>query len=175
MLPAKSTAMPQGLLNVAIILDPFAAPTAPLPAIVFTTPNEVIFLIRLLPLSAIYKLPEASIAIPAGLLKLANDPMPFAEPLLVLPAIVVTAPLGVTFLIRLLPLSAIYKFPAASATIAAGPLKLAAKPVLSAEPAKPLPANVVVNPNDDAFAGALLFFEQLTIINNINVAANMET
>ena len=59
------------------------------------------------------------------------------------PAQVVTFPLESIFLIKLLSLSATYKFPEASKTDPSGLLNLASLPIPSLEPVWPEPANVL--------------------------------
>lgn len=86
-----STAIPIGLLKVAALPVPSARPAAPLPASVVTVPSGVIFLMRLLPWSATYKLSLALIARPLGLLNRAFVPFPSAKPY-VPPAKVVVVP-----------------------------------------------------------------------------------
>jgi hypothetical protein len=89
-------------------------------------------------------LPALSTATPEGLLKVAADPIPSADPFDPEPANVVTTPLGVTFLILLF--AETYTLPILSTATALGLLKLAAKPVPSADPTDPEPANVVTTP-----------------------------
>jgi len=60
--------MPVGLQKLAKVALPSILPPLAIPAMVVTTPTEVIFRILLLPLSATYKVPEASTVIPKGLL-----------------------------------------------------------------------------------------------------------
>ena len=62
----------------------------------------IIFLMRLPPTSAIYKLPTASIASPEGFKKLAATPEPSAYAAVPLPAQVETLPDGEIFRMRLL-------------------------------------------------------------------------
>ena len=89
---------------------------------------------RLLPLSAIYKLPLESLAIPVGKLSKAAVPTPFVFPLVVVPMIVVTTPADDIFLIIWLYLSTTYILSFESITIPSGVRKVAAVPVPSALP-----------------------------------------
>ena len=75
--------------------------------------TQVIERIRLLPISAIYTLPLLSTATPSGTgisAEVGGPPSPPYPPI-PLPAIVVIIPAALTFLIRLLPQSAIYTLP----------------------------------------------------------------
>src|SRR6185437_732634 len=128
-LPYMSATTPWGLLKVAAVKLPLPAPADPVPASVLTVPAGVILRIRLLLESPMYKLPLASMVIPAGPLNEAAVPTPLAEPAVPVPAMVVTTPSGVILRIRLLPLSATYTFPMPSTVSACGWLKDAAAPV----------------------------------------------
>src|SRR5437016_592387 len=66
-LPASSTATPNGPFNWAPVADPLSPlkPCAPLPATVVITPLETVRM-RLLPQSAMYRLPAASTATAVG-------------------------------------------------------------------------------------------------------------
>ena len=75
---------------------PSAAPTAPLPASVLTTPPGVTRRTQLLPESPTIALPLASTAMPWGSLKEALAPAPLANAAAPLPASVDTTPAGVT-------------------------------------------------------------------------------
>ena len=141
-----SIVMPWGKLKLAKISTESFDPCKPLPAKVVTTPLGVILRILWLPISATYTLPKASTASPLGLLKLAATPVPFVEPLTPLPAKVVTIPVGVILRILLLYWSTTNTLPEASTATPEGPLKLAAIPVASVEPCKPLPAKVETTP-----------------------------
>ena len=97
-LPAPSTSSPLGPLRLDVKAGPLTVLWLLLPATVVTTPAGVTFLIRLLPKSAINKLPAASKARPAGELNEALVPVPSAKPCVKLvPAKVVTTPACVTF------------------------------------------------------------------------------
>ena len=80
--------MPLGPLKLAAIPVPSVAPTAPVPAMVLTTPAVVTALIQLE--SATYPTPEASVAIPWEEKKLAAVPWPLVKDDAPFPASVVT-------------------------------------------------------------------------------------
>ena len=106
--PSGVTAMPQGLLNRAVVPAPLALPEVPAkPATVVTTPAEVILRTVWLPLSATWKVPEASKAMAFGVLKRALPPVASVLPEVpASPAKVVTSPLVAIFRMAWLPLSA---------------------------------------------------------------------
>ena len=131
-LPLESTAMLRGLLNIAAVPVPSAKPLT-LPAKVVTTPSGVIFLMRWFAVSATNTLPLESTPTPRGKKNVAAIPVPSAEPI-ELPARVVTTPSGVTFLMRLFPLSATYKLPLESRVISEEALNAAAVPIPSINP-----------------------------------------
>ena len=86
-----SAATPYGELNVAAAPVPSAAAELPLPAKVLESPEYVTARMRLLLASATYRVPSASTdAMPAGSLKAAAVPSPFAKLALPLPAKVLT-------------------------------------------------------------------------------------
>lgn len=90
-----SIAIPLGALNFAEVPVPSVFPATPDPAIVVTFPAGVIFLMIWLPVSATYKLLLESIAIPVGLLNLAQVPKPSVFPVqLKQPANTETNPAG---------------------------------------------------------------------------------
>ena len=90
-----SIAIPLGALNFAEVPVPSVFPATPDPAIVVTFPVGVIFLMIWLPVSATYKLLLESIAIPVGLLNLAQVPKPSVFPVqLKQPANTETNPAG---------------------------------------------------------------------------------
>ena len=130
-----------------------AGPTGPPPASVVTTPDGVILRI-LLPYPSVTKtFPDASTAIPLGLLKLAAAPVPscpIGSPPIAPPASVVTTPAGVILRILLFIVSATKTVPYWSTAMPWGLLKLAAVPVPSwpipAPPPMPPPASVVTTP-----------------------------
>ena len=95
-------------------------------------------------MSATYKVPDESIEIPPGLLKLALFPIPFRSPTIPDPANVLTAPEGEIFLITLFKVSATYRFPCLSLTIPRGLLNEAEFPVPSNNPGDD-PAKVAVS------------------------------
>ena len=64
--PAVSSVIPSRLLKLAVIPVPSSLPELPDPAIVVTTPDAVIFLTLLFPLSPTYTLPLKSTATPLG-------------------------------------------------------------------------------------------------------------
>ena len=114
-----------------------------------TSPEGVIFRIVLLLISATYRLPPPSTAIPQGPLNLAALPIPSALPgnAPEEPAKVVTTPADVIFRTVLLPQSATNTFPSPSTATPAGYQNLAALPVPSTAPAAPgKPANVDTAP-----------------------------
>ena len=121
--------------------------TSPFDALemVVTTPVEVILRIELLPVSATYKLPLESIAIPFGLLSRTIEPVPSTFPVKPAnPAIVVTTPADVIFRIVELPLSATYTLPLASTHKPVGELNKAEAPVPSKPPEVLEPAKILV-------------------------------
>jgi hypothetical protein len=69
---------PIGPLNCAVAPLPSLSPAKPSPAKVETTPWGVTLRIALLPVSATYRLPAASIARPDGVLNAAALPAPSA-------------------------------------------------------------------------------------------------
>src|SRR5665213_2324724 len=79
--PDTSTVILYGLLKVAAVPCPSAAPIAPVPANVVTLPAGVITLIKLFPASATYTLPKLSTATPVGELKDAFTLAPLVDPL----------------------------------------------------------------------------------------------
>src|SRR5437016_802664 len=72
--PEASTATPIGRFNAAEAAGPLSPenPAVPLPANVMITPDADTFRIRLLPLSAMKRFPEASTATPFGLFSAAE-------------------------------------------------------------------------------------------------------
>ena len=94
--PELSTAMPIGRLKDALVIAPSANAAEPPPASVVTTPVEDTLRMRLLPVSATNTLPALSTAIPSGLLNVAAEAFPLADPPTPLPATVVTTPAEVT-------------------------------------------------------------------------------
>ena len=84
-----------------------------------TAPEDVILRILLFAVSAIYRFPAESIAIPVGRENLADVPFPFRNPC-VPPANVLTLPEGVIFIIARATISVRYIFPDESTTIPAG-------------------------------------------------------
>src|ERR1700683_507561 len=127
-LPEASTVTPKGEHNDAEVAGP-PSPEKPqlplllLPAEVVMLPLADTFRIRLLYLSAMKIFPEASTATPEGLFndaEVAGPPSP-DKPAVPLPATVVMIPLAETFRIRLLPESAMKRFPEASTATSAGP------------------------------------------------------
>ena len=127
-LGAKATLL--GAAKSAVMPTPSAQAGAPLPAKVVTTVAGVIFLMKLA--AATNTFPTPSTAIPYGRSKVAVVvPTPSAEPLLPVPASVVTAPVGVILRMRLLVLSATYSTPAESKVRPTGPVKRALVPVPS--------------------------------------------
>ena len=141
--PPASTATPLGLLKEAAVPLPSANVAFPLPANVLTKPSDVIFLMRLLPWSATYKLPAESKATPWGLPNFAAVGRPSAYPYAPLPAKVLTTPPGVIFLMRWLFVSAKKILPAASTATPDGLQNVAAVPRPSPTPCFPLPAIVL--------------------------------
>ena len=101
---------------------------------------------RLLFVSATMILPLRSRATPEGLENEALIPAPSAYAKEPLPAIVDTAPPGVTLRMRLLSRSATMTLPLKSKATLKGLLKDAAVPVPSAYPYEPLPASVLTTP-----------------------------
>jgi hypothetical protein len=89
--PAESTVIPYGTLNVAFVPVPSVDPDV-LPTNVVTTPPVSILRIRLLSASATYIVPAKSNATPVGFRKLALVPIPSVDPNVLdkLPAKVVT-------------------------------------------------------------------------------------
>lgn len=87
-------AMPYGDLKRAEAQAPSTCPPEEPPASVLTKPLGVIDRMRLLPSSATYTVPSAATATPAGVIKLAAEPWPSADPFLALPANVLTKPFG---------------------------------------------------------------------------------
>ena len=80
-LPDASAQTPVGKLNSADVPIPFNEPGEPEPANVATEAVAVfIFLILLLPPSAIYKLPDWSIQIPQGFVNRAEFPVASTKP-----------------------------------------------------------------------------------------------
>ena len=103
-MPLESKASDAGLLKVAAVPVPFVLPLVPVPAVVepanvVTTPEDVIFLILLFPVSATYKLPLESTVMPHIEEKAAAVPVPSVFPA-VDPANVELAPEDVIFLIN---------------------------------------------------------------------------
>jgi hypothetical protein len=92
--PFKSTAIPNGNENKADLATPSTDPAVPFPAIVVTTPSGVIFRTILLPESARYRFPNASMATSSGDLKVAAVPVPSADPAVPEPAKVDTIRAG---------------------------------------------------------------------------------
>ena len=110
---------------------------------------------RLLPLSAINRVPLAATAIPEGPLNEAPVPMPSANAAAPLPAYV-TTPVGVTRRMRLLPESEIYMLPLESTAMPLGLLKAAPVPAPSLNAAAPPPASVLTVPPGVTFRTRLL-------------------
>ena len=150
MLPTASEANPLGELKVASVPVPLRLPDTPaLPANVLTTPDGVILRIKLLPGSATYRLPAASVVNPSGYLKVASVPVPLRLPVTpAFPAKVLTTPDWVILRIKLLYWSATYTLPAASVATPTGLLKVASVPVPLRLPDTPaLPAKVLTKPS----------------------------
>jgi hypothetical protein len=158
--PWLSTATSPGALRVAAVAgplsplkDPHPEPAAPEPAAVDTTPiNEAIFRTRQLPVSARYRLPEESSAMPRNPSNCAvnagpesppnEDPPP--------PAMVDMTPVeALTRRMRPFPVSAMIRLPCASTARLSGRSSAAAVagPLSPPEPAVPLPATVVMMPD----------------------------
>ncbi len=149
-----SIAKPRGYFTVAEVAAPPSPveEAVPVPAIVLITPVEAVILRILWPaFSAIYKLPEASNTIPAGLFNVAEvaaepSPVLLAVPV---PAIVLITPVEVVILrIRLPPFSDIYKLPDPSNARSVGKFNVAE---VAAEPSPvllpvPVPAIVLMTP-----------------------------
>ena len=132
-------------LNWVEFLSPLASPHSPFPETWVTFPDVSILDILCLPFSATYIFPEASNTKIAGLANPTSnfDPSFLSWAQSPFPAQVVTFPLVSIFLIKLLSLSATYKFPEASNTEPIGYLNFASVPIPSLEPVWPEPANVL--------------------------------
>src|ERR1051325_5056857 len=89
MLPSKSTATPHGALNLACAAGPSANPCS-LPATVVVAPVGATLRILWFLVSAMYKLPSVSSAIPDGPSNLASEPDPSTYPGCGSPASVLT-------------------------------------------------------------------------------------
>ena len=119
------------------------------------TPPETLR-IRLLPVSAMYKLPAESKAMANGLDNCALVAEPLSPPKLPgypagpLPATVVTTP-PETLRMRLLPVSAMYTLPAESTAMPDGKNNwmLVAGPLSPLNPRVPFPAKVVIIPPEN--------------------------
>ena len=91
--------IPAGDLNWALVPLPSKSPTVPSPAIVVTSPEEILILrILLLFVSQTYKFPKESIVIPNASLNLALVPIPSAKPCGPSPARILTAAEEITIL-----------------------------------------------------------------------------
>src|SRR5262245_26812924 len=148
-MPSGTASMAAGALNRAIAPVPSARPLTPaIPPTVVTVPSDTIARMVLLPVSAMYSVPLASIAIPDGLEKRAAVPTSSTLPgAPAAPAIVVVSPVAVTRRIVWLPVSATYRVPEPSTAIPDGFQKRAANPEPSALPLLPAnPASVVTLP-----------------------------
>ena len=110
----------------------------------------------MLPKSATKIFPKTSTEMPFGKLNFAEVPIPSAKPFIPDPAIVVTNPWVVIFLILWLFRSAIYKFPERSIATSPGRFIWAAVPIPSIRPAIPEPAKVVTTPLTEIFLILLL-------------------
>ena len=155
-LPPASTAMPIGKLNIAFVPVPSAKSGSPFPASVDTIPPGVTLRMRWPPVSPTKTLPLESTATPRGRQNEAAVPAPSANAPGPPPASVLTTPPGVTFLMRLLNMSATKILPPESTATPAGLSNEAAAPVPSARPIDPLPASVLTTPVDDIFLMQLL-------------------
>src|SRR5664280_654782 len=149
-LPAASTARKTGLFRQAWVAAPPSPqkPMVPLPATVVMVPSGATRRTRLLPASAMYRLPAASTNRPYGMSRhawVAGPPSP-QKPLVPLPATVVMVPSGATRRTRSWPGSAMYRLPAASTARPHGASRHAwvAGPPSPQKPAVPLPATVVM-------------------------------
>jgi len=138
---AGPVAMPYGVLKTAVGRNPSVAPGTPaVPTNVVTTPSGVILRMVWLNVSAMTKVPDASIAMPLGVLNLAAAPTPSAAPWLRSPASAVTTPCGVIRRTRFS--SSTYSVPEPSTATARGNKKRASLPVPSRRPLPPiLPTN----------------------------------
>ena len=107
-MPSGVAAMPPGLLKRAAVPAPLALPELPeRPAALVTTAALVILRMLWLPLSATWKVPEASRVMAFGVLKRALPPVASVVPEVpARPAKVVTSPAGVILRMAWLPLSA---------------------------------------------------------------------
>src|ERR1035441_6872004 len=153
--PELSTATPRGLFRDAETAGPPSPekPAAPLPASVVTMPPADTFRIRLLQVSPMKMFPDASMAIAEGVhndAEVAGPPSP-EKPAIQLPATVAIAPSEVTFRIRLFPVSAIKRSPAAFTATPLGNNDADVAGPLSPGPLVPPPATVVMMPLADTF------------------------
>ena len=150
--PAASTATPTGLFNLADVADPLspAKPTVPVPATeVMICVVALTSRIRLFSRSAINRFPAASTATPLGPFNCADVAAPASpvKPAVPFPAtVMIKCDDASTRRTRLLPESAINRFPAMSMAMALGLLNFAnvAGPLSPENPAVPSPATVVI-------------------------------
>ena len=139
-LPTESRARPTKNENKAPVPVPSAYPLEP-PANVLTTPLGVTLRTRKKSATKTCSLPSTAIAM--GRKKEALVPAPSVYAIEPLPAIVLTAPAGVTFRMRELTVSATYTLPLELVAIPKGVLNEAPAWVPSANAAAPLPASNV--------------------------------